>query len=322
MSKDFTKFAYRDQEILGVNVSLVGNKALALGRLIAARIRVPPFFVISSAALERYLSYYGISIRNYIQPNPSTSDLEVQAGCLKKIILDSPVPDEVLVAIHELYSDLSERANGAVVAVRSSGAAEDLPTASFAGQFLSRLGVSGKESLISAVRECWSSYFGPRVAAYRKAHSLTSSLIAFAVIVQRQIFAKKAGVLFTAHPVFNSDCIYVEANFGTGESVVGGLVTPDAYSISRDGRISAIEVKRKKKMTIVSSGQGSMVIDTDPEIRDAQCLTETELRQLADSALLVERLFGQPQDIEWAIDSEGYWILQARPITERKADLI
>ncbi len=183
----------------------------------------------------------------------------------------------------------------AVVAVRSSGATEDSGPASFAGQFSTTLNVqSGR--LKRAVQACWASSLSAGSLAYRKRRKLLLGPgPAFAVVVQIQVFSHKAGVLFTRHPLEpEGDAAYLEANFGTGESVVGGMITPDSYTLSRStGKVAGTRVGSKKRMTVVSSSeQGSRVIETEPGLRARPTLSTDEAEQVLAIGLKIEELWG------------------------------
>ena len=207
-----------------------------------------------------------------------------------------------------------------LVAVRSSGATEDSGPASFAGQFTTALNVPG-DRLPKAVQECWASSLSATSLAYRRSKNIgLGAGPAFAVVVQAQVFPDKAGVLFTRHPLDpDGDAAYLEANFGTGESVVGGMVTPDSYTLSRStGTVLESRIGSKKRMTVVSKSEpGSRVVETDTGLRSRPSLSAEEAERLLALGLGIERLMGHPQDIEWAFDARGLWILQARPQTGR-----
>jgi pyruvate, water dikinase len=179
-----------------------------------------------------------------------------------------------------------------LVAVRSSGCAEDSETASYAGQQATYLNVDGLPAVLEKIVECWLSFYSDRAIFYR-AEKGSMDDIAMAVIVQQMIDSKKSGVLFTVDPVHGrKDRIIVEAAFGLGENVVNGEHTPDHYALDRKGTI--------KRSNIV----------------DTQVLNETELRRLAEMGRKLEELHGCPQDIEWAFDQRGHlFLLQSRPIT-------
>lgn len=288
----------------------MGGKAASLARLVAAGIPVPDFFVVTSAAFEHHLA-----INSLIWPasdDPET--IEQLAGRIQK----APMPGVVHEALIRAY-EAQMRANVEIfVAVRSSGAGEDSGPASFAGQFSTTLNIQ-RGRLKRAVQECWASALSAGSLAYRRRRKLLLGPgPAFAVVVQIQIFSEKAGVLFTRHPLEpEGGTAYVEANFGTGESVVGAMVTPDSYTLSRPtGKVVESRIGSKKRMTVVSSSrQGSRTIETDPGLRRQPSLSAAEAEQVLAVGLRIEELMGQPQDIEWAFDERQLWILQARPQT-------
>lgn len=287
-------------------VKWVGAKAAALARLSEWGLQVPDFFVVSSEAFALQLTANGLTWP------PS------EQACAT-----GHVPDFVAADITAAYEQLCSAHANRHVSVRSSGADEDSEQDSFAGQFDSFLGVSGPVRVLEAVRKCWSSSLSARSAAYRSVRGLTlGSQPNFGVIVQTQIFSRKAGVLFTVHPM-DPEAGYLEANFGTGESVVGSLVTPDGITISRSsGRVVETRIGTKRRMTMVTKdSEGSRLVEIQESMRRQPVLTTGEAEELFHLALNIEQRVGQPQDVEWAIDDEGIWILQARPITAARAGL-
>ncbi len=271
---------------------------------------VPDFFVVTSAAFEHHLA-----VNRLIWP---ASDDPETIEQLAARIARAPMPGAVHESLVRAYLAQMRANVEEFVAVRSSGATEDSGPASFAGQFSTTLNIkSGR--LKRAVQECWASSLSAGSLAYRKRRKLLLGPgPAFAVIVQIQVFALKAGVLFTRHPLEpDGDAAYVEANFGTGESVVGGMITPDSYTLSRStGRVVEARIGSKKRMTVVSnSEQGSRVVETDPGLRAQPSLSAEEAEELLATGLRIEELMGRPQDIEWAFDDNRLWILQARPQT-------
>ncbi len=303
-------------EALHAPLEQVGGKAASLARLSARRVPVPAFFVVPSDALQRHLEHNRITWPAVDdRPHPETL-----AG-LRRQIAQAPIPEEVAGLILEGYASLTAEAENDVVAVRSSGADEDSIGASFAGQYSSMLGVSGGAKLLGALRTVWSSCLSEDVLAYRRARDIELRPRAgFGVLIQSQIFAEKAGVLFTRHPLEpEGDSAYLEANYGTGESVVGGTVTPDSITVSRTtGKIVESRIGSKRRMTVVSkTGEGSQTLETDPARRKLAVLSDSEAEGIVSVCLDIEELMGQPQDIEWAIDGRGLWILQARPQTAR-----
>jgi phosphoenolpyruvate synthase/pyruvate phosphate dikinase len=289
----------------------VGTKAATLARLAAAGLPVPEFFVVTAEAFARHLRDNGIA---WADPGEA-GDVDL----LRDRIRRAPVPDAIASTVLGAYRDLCAATGHDHVAVRSSGGEEDAPSASFAGQFASVLGVAGDRALLDALVECWASCISGRSLRYRASlGTALAKLPAFGVIVQAQVFSEKAGVLFTVHPLdAGTGSSYLEANFGTGESVTGGLATPDAVEISRlDPDLVQTRIGTKRRMTTVSpDAGGSNVVETDPALTGTQVLTRAEASGIARAGLRVEALLGSPQDVEWAIDARGLWILQSRPIT-------
>lgn len=291
--------------------ALVGAKAAVLGRLAAAGLPVPEFFAVTAEAFARHLEDNAVAW-------PDPADAAGLEG-LRARIRSAPVPGPVASPVVDGYRRLCAATGHAHVAVRSSGAEEDSASASFAGQFTSLLGVVGEEDLLDALRTCWASCVSERSLRYRRGlGAAVAGPPAFGVVVQAQVFADKAGVLFTEHPIDRgTGCSYLEANFGTGESVTGGITTPDALEVSRldPGEVTT-RIGTKRRVTVVSpDAKGSVVAELDPDRRRAPVLTDREATAIARAGLQVEALLGSPQDIEWAIDARGLWILQARPIT-------
>ena len=288
----------------------MGGKAASLARLSAAGLPVPDFFVVTSAAFERHLEDNDL----FWPESDSQADFEELAQSIAK----SPMPGDLNESLLNAYNVLMRSNVQPVVAVRSSGAAEDSGPASFAGQFATTLGVSGS-ALTRAIQDCWASSLSRDSLAYRRRRNIPLGAVpGFAVVVQSQVFPDKAGVLFTRHPLEpDGEISYLEANFGSGESVVGGMVTPDSLTISRvTGKVVESRIGSKKRMTVVSESEpGSRVVETDEGQRASFSVSDAEAERLLALGLQIEELMGQPQDIEWAFDEAGLWILQARPQT-------
>jgi pyruvate,water dikinase len=250
---------------------LIGRKAATLAELAHAGYRVPEGLVLSTAAMGRVL--------------PSGRNASMTAEIMREL----PLPDEVEAAIRSI----ADHFGGTPVAVRSSGVAEDLPGMSFAGQYETVLAVHGYSQLVEAVRTCWASAFADRVLAYRKSASAGAAGAAtrMAVLVQRMVPARVAGVAFSVNPVNGqrSESV-VSAVIGLGEQLVSGQVSPDEWVVGTTG---------------AARRQSGSLDAIDGPIAQS----------VADLAASVEAYFGWPQDIEWAIDHDGLWLLQARPIT-------
>jgi phosphoenolpyruvate synthase/pyruvate phosphate dikinase len=303
------------QEVLNAALSLVGAKAATLARMARQAVPVPDFFVITSDAFARHLATNRIA---WPQSGSVSADVERLRG-LADEIRGAPVPEIVSGPVLAAYKGLRSRSGHGRVAVRSSGAEEDSASDSFAGQFASILGVGGAAELLDAVKECWASYLSAASLGYRSSRGAQLGRApGMGVIVQVQVFSQKAGVLFTVHPLEpDRDIAYIEANYGTGESVVGGLATPDAITVSRSSaEVLETTIATKRRMTSVSPDwKGSRVVDVEDSRRSSAVLTESEAQQIVQVGLDLESLLGGPQDIEWAFDAHGIWILQSRPVT-------
>lgn len=320
----------------------VGAKAAALARIAREGIAVPAFFVVSSDAFALHLAAAGIEWPASAGPpgSPNGSSDPAQVPALRDRIRTAPVPDPVARQAVEAYEALCSASGRDQVAVRSSASEEDSASASFAGQFASILGVRGPVALLDAVRECWASSLSERSLRYRAGlaasaaaaapaatHSATSGP-GFGVVVQVQVPSHKAGVAFTVHPLEpGGDLSYVEANFGTGESVTSGLANPDGVTVRRSTlEIVETRIGTKRRMTTIApdpaigpagpAGRGgSVVVDVDEARRQSQVLTDAEAREIAAVGLRLEQVLHGPQDVEWAFDDDGLWVLQSRPVT-------
>ena len=294
------------------DVPSAGGKGANLGEMIAAGLAVPPGFVVTSGA-------YRLFMRENELREPTGADSAAAARALREQILRGRLPEalenELLAAYERLGPD-------ARVAVRSSATAEDLPDASFAGQQETYLNVRGKAALPEAVRRCYASLWGDRAVSYRQKQGYDRQSVALAVVVQRMVESEKAGVLFTADPVSGDrEALRIDAAYGLGESVVSGQVTADTYVCGRDGHVLR-RVLGSKAQRVVYAEEGTRTLPVSPEDRTAWCLTDAELASLCAEALKVERHYGMPMDIEWAIAGGRAYILQARAITTLKESAI
>ena len=247
-------------------------------------------------------------------PADDDTTLSRLAEAVASLVLAAPVPAEVEAAVGTSYRRMGP---AVAVAVRSSATAEDLPFASFAGQQDTFLAVVGEAEVIDAVRRCWASLWTERAVAYRARQGIDPRRVRIAVVVQRMVDAEVAGVLFTADPVTGRRRrTVIDASPGLGEAVVSGAVNPDHVIVDAD---SGAVVERRpgdKRLAIrLRPGGGTMRIEAPPS-QDRFCLTDDQLRMLTALGTRVEQHLGSPQDIEWAIDTDGVpWLTQTRPIT-------
>jgi len=314
------------------DIPIVGGKVANLGEMLQARIPVPPGFAVTAQAYQKFITETGIDEKIYKAIEETVTDIEIPSQFeeaskkVRKIIETTPMPNEIEEAIKRAYKKLSKRTKSTkvLVAVRSSATAEDLPGASFAGQQETYLNVSGGKDLVQKTVQCWSSLFTPRAIFYRTQKGFKHEQVLISVGVQKMVNAKAAGVMFTINPVTGEpNQIVIEGNWGLGESVVSGAVTPDDYILDKK-TLKIIEKKiQKKTVEYVRDPKTGKTIHADvpPKRQEQPCLTDKEIAKLAQLAKRIEKHYGgQPQDIEWAIDKdlsfpENIFIVQSRPET-------
>jgi pyruvate,water dikinase len=309
---------------------LVGGKNMSLGRMTTAGIPVPPGIAITTTAYDDFLTKGGIAEKIY--ETLARVDLEdvstvQEAGkATRQLIRSTPVPEDIQQAIKEAYESLCDKCNltGMPVAVRSSATAEDLPGASFAGQQETYLWVMGPNEVAESTRNCWASLFTDRAITYRLRMGFPHEQVLISVGVQKMVNARAAGVIFTLNPLTGDRSkITIDANWGLGESVVKGEVTPDNYLVDKvTFSISRRTISPKTIEYVVERETGKVVqSEVPPERQQEPCLNYEEVQELTRLAKLIEKYYdGKPQDIEWAVDQdlpfpENILILQSRPET-------
>ena len=332
MSKDkATALILWFEELRKDDVPLVGGKCANLGEMINAGIPVPPGFAVSAYAYKRFLELTGIAEKVYTIIRETVKDVndpqqyQEASKKIRQLIESTPIPEEIEKAIREAYRKLNAKLGmaEAFVAVRSSATAEDLPGSSFAGQQETFLNVRGEDDLIHYVRRCWSSLFTPRAIFYRTQRGFPHEKVLISVAVQKMVNSKAAGVMFTLHPVTGDRSkIVIEASWGLGEAVVSGSVTPDRFVVDKDTlEVLSKEIADKTVEYVRDPETGKTIhAEVPPERRKIPCLTDEEIKRLAELAKRIEQHYGTPQDIEFAIDKdlpfpENVFIVQSRPET-------
>ncbi|MGB3906769.1 MAG: PEP/pyruvate-binding domain-containing protein [Anaerolineae bacterium] len=312
------------------SLPLVGGKNMSLGRMITADMPVPPGFAITTGAYEELLTKG--DIKKEIQAilaevdTENVSTVEEAGKVVRKLVRSAAVPQDVEQAIKDAYENLCEKCNlaGMPVAVRSSATAEDLPGASFAGQQETYLWVMGPNEVVEATRNCWASLFTDRAITYRLKMGFPHEQVLISVGVQKMVNARAAGVMFTLNPLTGDRSrILIDANWGLGESVVKGEVTPDNYLVDKvTFNIGRRTISPKTVEYVVEQMTGQVVQSEVPdERREQPCLEDREILELTRLAKAIEKHYdGQPQDIEWAVDRDlpfpdSILILQSRPET-------
>jgi pyruvate, water dikinase len=284
-------------------VASAGGKAASLGELTRAGIAVPRGFVVTAAAFARAMAVVGGAdalLRSVENLAPEDGELIARiAAELRALITAAPVPAEVAAAVEVAYGAL-----GAVVAVRSSATLEDSAAASFAGLQDTYLGIRGADEVLDAVRRCWASLYNDESVAYRRRMGLPERGLAMAVVVQRMLRPRAAGVMFTRSPVSGDrSVVAIEGTWGLGSALVAGEVTPDAFTVSKvTGEITGRRVGTKLRLhSLVPNGPGISVTVMPIALRGRACLTDDEARARASVGRRVEEHYGAPQDIEWAL---------------------
>jgi len=307
----------------------VGGKNASLGEMISAGIRVPPGFAITTDSYVNFLTRAGIkdkifNILSDVNPEDVVSLDRVSAE-IQKLFNEALIPGVVERAVREGYASLCDKCGveRIPVAVRSSATAEDLPTASFAGQQDTYLWIEGFDEVLRSVQRCWGSLFTARAISYRIKHDFPHEKVLISVGVQKMVNSRTAGVMFTLNPL-NGDPskVVIEASWGLGETVVSGSVTPDMFVVDK----VLIEINKRsispKNIECVYDPQRGEVVHTDvaPDMQNKPCMDDREIKELVRIAKRIEEHYACPQDIEWAIDKdipfpENVFIVQSRPET-------
>jgi pyruvate,water dikinase len=302
----------------GTDLALVGGKGANLGRMTQAGFVVPPGFVIGTTAyaahietLKEKISWILAKI-NYGDANA----LEESVTQIRGIIVNAEVPADVANEIKGGYAKLG---GDLYVAVRSSGTAEDLDGASFAGLHDTYLDIRGEAAVIDAVKRCWASLWTARAVSYRKSQGFTA-FPSIAIVVQTMVESEVSGVMFTGNPINTAtDELMINASWGLGEAVVSGIVTPDEYIVSHRNLKVLQRTLGSKKVQVVrdtDKGVGTVHKDVPENLREVFTFSDERVAELADIGRRVQAYYeGMPQDIEWGFSKGKFYVLQSRPIT-------
>ncbi len=304
-------------EIEQSQVAEVGGKGANLGELSRIDgVRVPPGFCVTADAFREIVaaapSLDGVLERlRGLRPDDREAIGAISAEA-RGVIEEIPLPDDLVAAVGAALARLGEHA---AFAVRSSATAEDLPTASFAGQQDSYLNVVGVTAILEHVRRCWASLFTERAVTYRRRNGFDHRRVHMAVVVQAMVFPQAAGILFTADPVTsNRRVATVDASWGLGEALVSGVVSGDVYTV-RDDEVVAKSVGAKQHAVEALPQGGTRTTTVAPERRRQAVLTDAQVVRLVRLGRRIEAHFGRPQDIEWCLVDDDFAVVQSRPIT-------
>ncbi|MFJ9412390.1 rifamycin-inactivating phosphotransferase [Streptomyces sp. NPDC101393] len=305
------------EEVDGTQVAVVGGKGAHLGGLSHIDgIRVPGGFCVTTDAFRRVMAAapsMGDLLDQLSRWDPDDREaIRTLSAQIRRTIEGIALPDDLAAAITRALAGLGEQA---AYAVRSSATAEDLPTASFAGQQDTYLNVVGPAAILQHVSRCWASLFTERAVTYRQRNGIDHRTVHMAVVVQQMVFPHAAGILFTADPVTgNRKVATVDAGFGLGEALVSGLVNPDVYKV-RDGEVVAKAIAAKQRAVQALAAGGTQEVAIDSQRQEQPALTDAQVLRLVQLGRRIEAHFGRPQDIEWCLDDDDFQIVQSRPIT-------
>ncbi len=305
------------QEIDKNQLLLVGGKGLNLGELSKiSNIKVPEGFCITTAGFQKVIEKnesYRALLEQLNKLNVKDRDqISEISRKIRDVILKVAIPADVVNAVSTYLSKFGEEL---AYAVRSSATAEDLPHASFAGQQDTYLNIFGKENILQHISKCWASLFTDRAVIYRMQNDFDHSQVYLSVVIQKMVFPQASGILFTADPVTsNRKVLSIDASFGLGEALVSGLVSADCYKV-QDNEIINKRIATKKLAIYGRKEGGTKSQQIDPQKQTTQTLTEQQILQLAQIGRQIEAYFRYPQDIEWCLVEDTFYIVQSRPIT-------
>ncbi|MBM6996285.1 phosphoenolpyruvate synthase [Paenibacillus sp. DXFW5] len=305
------------RELDQAQLSHVGGKGMNLSKLSTIDgIHVPDGFIVTTAAFQQAVesneTYRGLLDQLMQLQTEDLKQLGEISRQIRQILMEVAIPPELAEAV---YRHLSRFDEAQAYAVRSSATAEDLPQASFAGQQDSYLNVIGYESVLEHLRKCWASLYTDRAVMYRLRNGFHHGHISISVIIQKMVFPQASGILFTADPVnSNRKVLTIDAGFGLGEALVSGLVSADGYKV-KEGKIIEKRIAAKTLAVYGRKDGGTETKSIDPDQQEAQVLTEEQILRLDRIGRRIEAFFGQPQDIEWCLSEDTFYIVQSRPIT-------
>lgn len=309
-------FTKKFEQLSKKDTAIAGGKGASLGEMTQAGIPVPGGFVVLASAFDRFMEETGLKSQiDALLSSVNTDEMhsvEVASEKIRAIIAETPFPVDIGEKIKESFSELGAR----YVAVRSSATAEDSSTTSWAGELETYLNIE-KDEVLESVKNCWSSLYTPRAIFYRFEHKLHETKVSVAVVVQKMVESEVSGICFTVHPVTEDrNQMVIEAGFGLGEAIVGGLITPDTYVIDK----SSLElldkyVSEQEIMIAKTSKEGAGEVKVPESHREIQKIDDDKIKRLSEICLKIEKHYAFPCDIEWAMENNRFYITQSRPIT-------
>jgi len=305
------------QEMDAAQLALVGGKGLHAGKLANMQgIHVPEGFCVTTVgyreAIEHNATFQALLDQLAVLKAEDREPIGEISRQIRQLLMEADIPADVVKAVVHYLSRLGEEH---AYAVRSSATAEDLPQASFAGQQDSYLHIIGVNAILQHISKCWASLFTDRAVIYRMQHGFDHSQVYISVIVQKMVFPQASGIVFTADPMTsNRKLLSIDASFGLGEALVSGLMSADGYQV-REGEIVEKRIATKKWAIYGRTAGGTETRQIEPAQQNTPTLTDPQIVQLARIGRQIEADLGCPQDIEWCLVEDTFYILQSRPIT-------
>ncbi|MHA2035927.1 MAG: PEP/pyruvate-binding domain-containing protein [Promethearchaeota archaeon] len=304
------------------DITAVGGKGASLGKMVKAGFPVPSGFVVTTSAYLEFLKINDLEVKiekildgiDY----DNIDELEKKTGKIREEISNSKLPESFIQDITRAYKELGEEM--VYVAIRSSATAEDLEGSSFAGQYETYLDVRGEKALLDALLQCWASMWTVRVTAYRHNKGFDHTAIGIAVVIQKMVEPDVAGVMFVGNPMnARADEVVINASWGLGETVVSGRITPDEFVVARD----TLQIKHRtlgsKKLSVVrnqNKSVGTIEKSVPDKLQNEYSLSDKQISELTELGRRITSHYnGLPQDIEWAMEDDSFFLLQSRPVT-------
>lgn len=308
------------KEVDKEDTALVGGKGANLGEMVQAGFNVPEGFVVTANAYYQFVKDNNLAIKikhllGSVNREDSHALMQVSEH-VKKEIMKGKMSDELIKEVVGAYRRLGGVLKDALVAVRSSATAEDLATASFAGQQETYLNVKGETVLLEKIKEGWASLFDARAIYYRHHQKFDDLKVGIALVVQKMIESEKSGIMFTIDPVTNDKSrIVIESIYGLGELIVQGAEIPDHYEVYKEDFKILLKKISKQKYSLIRFKGKNKKVKVSRKIAQKQKISDDEITSLAKVAKKLEQHYYFPQDIEWAIENKKIYIVQTRAIT-------
>jgi pyruvate,water dikinase len=310
------KFILSFSKISKKDVGSCGGKGASLGEMTGAKINVPPGFVVTAGAFENFLADTDIDVEidavlRKVNPKDMES-VEEASEVLRQLVRGAKMSKDLEKEILENFRKLK----APLVAVRSSATAEDSKIDSWAGELESYLNTTEK-TLLQNVKNCWASLFTPRAIFYRLERGFGGKKVLVAVVIQKMVQSEVSGICFTVHPVTkDKNQMIIEAGWGLGEAIVGGIITPDSYVINKKTwEMIDVNVSEQEKIIVRKGAGGTVEAKVPAAKKNKQKINGKQIILLAKICAAIEKHYGFPCDIEWALEKGKFYIVQSRPIT-------